>query len=170
MQVVAIQHPQLPEQEVEICFRCHQVWFDLHELELLAGADQIPFDQKIPESLQQEVNQIEVRDGQAIPRHTQFAFNQNDFSITFANKSFKQLGWRAALALIGLPIEHQNRLRHKPWFTWSLISAILLVSLFSFHIYPDLFELWGFRSSDPWRYFGLTALTSFLLHADYGAL
>ncbi|MCC7405041.1 MAG: rhomboid family intramembrane serine protease [Bdellovibrionales bacterium] len=158
------------EVEIDICYPCGQVWFDHHELEIAAKENRTGFDQKIPPALLEELKNIQVVDGTAVPQHTVFRFSSTDFQVKLLHRAFQRLGWRMVLAFFGLPVEQQNRLRGTPWLTYGLTALVTVVSLFCFYAAPDLAVVLGYVPATPLRWAGLPIFTSFLVHADYGHL
>lgn len=155
--------------EVDVCHKCEQVWLDMNELTRLSEAAGIEIDQQLNQEQESLLSEIEVEDGKAVPQHMNFKITKKDFGVR-TWKSVAHLRWRLLLALLGVPIENQNRLKHTPWMTYFILAAITVFSVFTFHFRPENITEFGFKPTDPWRLGGLTYLTAFFLHGDYGHL
>ena len=162
--------PDGKDVEVDICFKCHQIWFDHKETDVVEQVENVTIDTELPKSLEKEVGKIQMKDGEAVPRHTSFKFYWSDVSIRFVNKSFKLHGARALLGLFGVPLENQNRLHGKPWINWALLMAVFVISVGAFFSGMPAYQLLAFKSTDPLFNGGANAITAFFLHADWGHL
>jgi membrane associated rhomboid family serine protease len=73
--------------------------------------------------------------------------------------------WEYVLGFLGLPVEYNSReINRLPLFTWTLATIIVLVAMVTF---PDLEAAvrdWALIPDDFTRHYGLTFISSFLLH------
>lgn len=80
--------------------------------------------------------------------------------------------WKQAAGIFGLPVEiGAMGTRVRPWATWGLCAAILLISLAL--IFGDLQAAvfgWGFIPAESLRLAGLTWITAFFIHGGLGHL
>lgn len=157
--------------EVDICYKCEQVWFDFDEVkQTTSSALSSGIDQQLSKELLQEISKIAVnKEGKVIPQHMSYRFSFSDFKVGSWG-SIPRSGKKIWLALLGFPIEEQNRLNTTPWRTYLLLALFFSVSIFAFHIDKQLIFQFGFLPSDPFRHFGLTPILSTFFHGDYGHL
>jgi len=73
--------------------------------------------------------------------------------------------WKWLPALFGLPVEREYiPLGLRPWATWTLAGAIVVISFLAFAQFQQSILRFGLVPAQFWRYGGLTLLTSFFLH------
>ncbi|MEM7790702.1 MAG: rhomboid family intramembrane serine protease [Verrucomicrobiota bacterium] len=79
--------------------------------------------------------------------------------------------WHWIPGLLGMPVENEQptvkrTVDEKPWFTWTLATGILLISLVAMLDLNSAISAYGLIPAEFDRLGGLTWLTSFFLHAD----
>ncbi|MEO0337354.1 MAG: rhomboid family intramembrane serine protease, partial [Pseudomonadota bacterium] len=158
------------EVELDVCYSCNQVMFDLDEFDKVKEFETFSVDTSLPKQLKTEIEKIRVEDGETVPRHMSFSVHMSDFRVRSILSSYKLHGWKFLLGLIGLPIESQNRIRHTPVLTYGLMAMISWVSIYCLLFQPQMIAKAGFLPADPFRYSGITFFTTFFLHADFGHL
>ena len=156
---------------LDVCTPCRLVWFDPGEADEVAraelrdsarGGQAAPAATAVSPSIRSR--RAEVYDDDVPP-------GPGDDGPNFALGGAEHV-WQYLPALLGMPIElGQNRLRVKPWITWSLGAA--LVMLFALHSaggdsgLARIIRQWGFIPAQWGRHGGMTLITSFLLHAGW---
>jgi len=76
--------------------------------------------------------------------------------------------WEFALAITGVPIEYNDTpLKNRPLVTWLLVALIAGVSVAAMGDLETTVKNWGLIPAEFGRHFGLTFLTSFLLHGGW---
>lgn len=139
--------------KVDVCRRCHFVWFDAHEVDTLVARWPTP---------QPELPQ-EARELLAIEKVKQIAAaaEGGDFDSALPDEWWKQIA-----ACFGMPIEFDAVAQDRPpWATWALCLAIIAASLVAFQNLPEAVARFGLIPAQATRLHGLTFFTSFFLHA-----
>jgi membrane associated rhomboid family serine protease/Zn-finger nucleic acid-binding protein len=139
--------------DVDVCQHCHFVWFDAHEMDMLAPrqfpapAAEVP--QKARELIAVEkVNQI-AEEAQG-----------SDFDSAAPDE-----GWKQIAGFFGLPVEFDTPEEEgKPWATWILAAVIICASGVAFPHLRDVVQRLGLIPAEATRLDGLTLVTSFFLH------
>ena len=140
---------------LDVCTRCQLVWFDPREFE---AAPEIPA--TVPEDA---VLAPEARGALAVEQVKRMAAQARR-----EERGVQPIGswWEVFPALLGLPVEVEvEPVRRAPVATWSVAGAVALLGLFAFGDLEGAVRTLGFIPAEAWRYGGLTALTSFFLHA-----
>lgn len=80
--------------------------------------------------------------------------------------------WEYFLAFFGVPVHgmRDNLRRTFPWVCVITTTIVVIISLNAFRYLDVLVPEWGFIPNDPLRKAGITYLTAFFLHADFGHL
>jgi membrane associated rhomboid family serine protease/Zn-finger nucleic acid-binding protein len=130
--------------KLDVCQRCHFVWFDSREYEQVAGA------------------RIAARKRQQVP-----PAGKSDPPVPQpAEEEEPHEWWRVLAALFGLPLEREiDVVRHLPWATWGMALCMAAVTILAYLAPEGIVQECTFDSKNPWRYGGLTFITSFFLHA-----
>ena len=136
---------------VDVCRRCHFVWFDAGELrQLQASAGPPPL---VPPETPAPPPSRATRSGGVFSRPGET--RPSDDGV---------FGLRLLPAYLGMPVELRGaELQSRPWGTWLLAAVVTLTSALA------LFETrWIDRfaliPAELWRNAGLTMLTTFFLH------
>jgi len=137
---------------LDVCMGCHFVWFDPHEFGALP---KLPV--KPPES---EMLSPEAKKAPALA-HLE-TLKHEPMSVTDPPDHW----WEFAAAVLGIPIEYNDTpLRSQPIVTWLLAAVITVVSLAAMGNLEAAVKNWGLVPAEFGRHFGLTFITSSLLHA-----
>lgn len=142
---------------VDVCTGCHFIWFDTQEFEGLP---------KVPPT---------ISDAQPLPKEAQEALAVLHLDRVSKEQEYKSLSdsspdhWLEVIpAIFGIPIEYNyTPLKHNPIVTWLLAAVIVAVSIIAFTDLESVVGRWGLIPAELDRYFGLTFLTSFFLHAGF---
>lgn len=140
------------QERLDFCKLCQFLWFDAGELAAMPAKLPPPTQQKLPQKAREVIalHQVEKIRQQAEAE---------------AARQGPEHFWQVAVALFGFPVEHNaDSLQRHPYATWTISLLVLLVSIFAFSADRELFHQLAFIPNDPFRYFGLTWLTSFFIH------
>ncbi len=143
-------------EHLDVCAGCHFIWFDAGEFE---GLPKVP---------------PKTSDRQPLPREAQEALAALRLETLRKELDFKNISdsspdhWLEVIpAIFGIPIEYNyTPLKHRPIATWFLAAVIAAVSITAFMDLESVVAWWGLIPAEFDRYFGLTLLTSFFLHAS----
>jgi membrane associated rhomboid family serine protease/Zn-finger nucleic acid-binding protein len=141
---------------VDVCQRCHFVWFDAHEVDTLVPRqpDPTPVAAELPQKAREMLAMAEVE------RLSKQAEGP-DFDSAGPDESWKQIA-----AFLGMPVEFdESEEQRKPWATWLLSAVIICASLLAFLNLRELVQRFGLIPAQATRLDGLTFVTSFFLHA-----
>ncbi len=144
-------------EHLDVCAGCHFIWFDPGEFE---GLPKVP---------------PKTSDRQPLPREAQEALAALRLETLGKEQDFKNISdsspdhWLEVIpAIFGIPIEYNyTPLKHRPIATWSLAAAIAVVSIAAFMDLESVVARWGLIPAEFSRYFGLTLVSSFFLHAGF---
>lgn len=140
-------HSNTPPLELDACKTCSVVWFDPQEFEM------------VPEGVPESIHEIQMRGIESLARYRLDRLREQQQTNEPPDES-----WKWIPAIFGFPVETETTaLRRLPLYTWMLSLLIVLVSVWGFGDEARLDAL-GFIPAEPWRYGGLTFLSSFLLH------
>ncbi|HEX5490579.1 MAG TPA: rhomboid family intramembrane serine protease [Candidatus Udaeobacter sp.] len=141
---------------VDVCQRCHFVWFDAHEVDTLVPRqpEPTPVAAELPQKAREMLAMAEVE------RLSKQAEGP-DFDSAGPDESWKQIA-----AFLGMPVEFdESEEQRKPWATWLLSAVIICASLLAFLNLRELVQRFGLIPAQATRLDGLTFVTSFFLHA-----
>ena len=139
-------------ERLDFCELCQFLWFDAGELAAIPGYTSPPQRKQLPQKAREALALIEVEK------------IRQDAEADAAREGPEHV-WQLAVAFFGLPVEHNaESLQRKPLATWIVSLLVLLVSLIVFSIGRDLFLQLAFIPNEPFRYLGLTWITSFFVH------
>lgn len=138
------------EKYLDVCLRCHFVWFDPQEYEAIPKAKQGADEEK---DLSPQGKKCV-----ALAR-IKLLEEQKDF------QSYPDSWWELVLAFLGMPVECDYKgVHNKPIFTWGLSAVISVISIVALFNLEEAIGNMGLIPADFSRYFGLTFITSFFLH------
>ena len=142
-------------EHLDVCAGCQFIWFDAGELEGLPRiTPKVPAAQPVPREAQTALAALRVESLR----------KEQDFKTIFDSGPDHWL--EVIPAIFGIPIEYNyTPLKHRPIATWSLAAAILMVSVAAFADLESAVARWGLIPAEFTRYFGLTLISSFFLHA-----
>jgi membrane associated rhomboid family serine protease len=144
---------------VDVCGRCHLVWFDPSEHEQVPRRTMvIPRSAQVaPSGSRQAPARVEMEEGK--PRRDQPAPMQEGVR-----------GWQYLPALLGLPVElSAPAILRAPLVTWGLsaVMTAILALMVQSGTEEAAITAWGFVPNHWWRHGGLTLVTGFFLHAGW---
>lgn len=155
---------------LDVCRRCYILWFDPRELERVPAVAQVA--ESAPHiSLDAPGTVPGVLPSSSLPPLAAEALAVQRASAAaerVAGSGWGTAGpdtwWQWIPGLLGLPVEVGSRVARTAWATWLLAALIACVSVAGFADLPRAVELFGLVPARADRYFGLTLLSSFLLH------
>lgn len=139
---------------LDVCPPCYFVWFDTGEYE------------RLPKTRLEkpEPGNLSAQEKEAIAIATIEALNER-MKTDKLGLSAPEHWWELIPALFGMPIEYDNKeLQHRPVITWLLSAVIVFVSLIAFFDLETAIRNWGLVPANFLRHYGLTFVSSFLLH------
>jgi membrane associated rhomboid family serine protease len=140
---------------VDICTRCHFLWFDPSEFEALPAQPTPP---PAPEMSD------EAREIMATTAAQQIA---EQYRHSGDGAAAPGEMWKYLPALFGMPVEYETSiLARLPWMTWLVAALATGVSVAGFANLDGVVKQYALVPSDAWRHGGATLLTSFLLHGS----
>jgi len=143
---------------VDVCRVCRFVWFDPTEYDQIAP-EVLPAAERATPDRATEI--LATAQAEAIAKRS-----ERDFGAEAPRELWKYLP-----ALLGLPVEYEQSVFHSvPWLTWAIIAFICAFSIRAFASIEAAVIQFGLIPAQYARYFGLTFLTSFLLHGSFGHL
>lgn len=141
-------------EQIDVCTGCHFVWFDRGEFEALPKTG-------VRKPRRKKLSPEEI-DALALKRLAEVKEKQ------YADETGPDHWWEIIPALFGIPIEYNRTpLKHRPIATWLLAVVIAAVSFMAFRNLGPVITEWGLVPAELGRHFGLTFITSFLLHGGY---
>ena len=137
---------------LDVCKPCASIWFDAAEFETVPRTRPAsPAIGLSPEARQQAA----ILEAKAIGER--YDREQSTFTPDKA--------WHWLPGLLGLPIEQDApQLSKRPWVTWGIVAATVLLMIGVFRNLENVVNAWGFIPAEWGRRGGLTMLTSFFLH------
>lgn len=139
---------------VDVCLGCHFVWFDPQEFEKVSGADQRLF-------AQQELSPV----SKAALARAELKLLQEQRKAEYASTDPPDSWWKITLTVFGLPVECDNQgVSERPILTWSLSALMVLLYVIAASDQHSIVKKWGLVPGDLFRHYGLTFISSFLLH------
>jgi membrane associated rhomboid family serine protease/Zn-finger nucleic acid-binding protein len=148
-------NPDGPGPRLDVCRRCSLVWFDSREYEDLPAVPKTE-EEQMPAKAREILAMAEIERIAAQP-------HGDDFGREVPDEP-----WKLIPAFFGFPVEQDaNPLQRLPWATWLLSALVCAVSFWSFTNEKWFVQQFGLHPSEPWRYGGITFLTSFLLHGGW---
>src|SRR2546422_1049853 len=144
---------------VDVCRVCHFVWLDPTEYEQIPAIPAAPPAEPVRPERATEI--LATAQAEAIAQRAERSFGA---------EAPREL-WKYLPALLGMPVECEQSVFHSvPWLTWALIAFICAFSIRAFSNIEAAVTQFGLVPTQYARYFGLTFLTSFLLHGNLGHL
>jgi membrane associated rhomboid family serine protease/Zn-finger nucleic acid-binding protein len=142
------------EFNVDVCQRCHFIWFDAHEVDTLVPRQPQTAVPELPQKVREMLAMAEV---ERLAKEAE----GSDFDSAPPNE-----GWKQIAAFLGVPVEFDT-VPHarRPWATWLLGTLIIAVSVFAFTRLHQMVMQFGLIPAEATRLHGLTFATSFFLHA-----
>ncbi|MDW8321535.1 MAG: rhomboid family intramembrane serine protease [Armatimonadota bacterium] len=141
---------------IEVCELCQFVWADAGELEQMPAAPP-PVKPQEPELPPEAREALAMAKVESLSRRAKSAVYRDDLPESPLD---------AAMALLGLPVEHENPLQNRPWITWLTAFTVAVISLMSFWHTERAMSTLALVPSEWWRYGGINLLTNFFVHGS----
>jgi membrane associated rhomboid family serine protease/Zn-finger nucleic acid-binding protein len=153
--MIGVALPERAEIKVDVCQRCHFIWFDAQEVETLVPRQPEPVAAaELPQKVREMLAMAEV---ERLSKQAE----GSDFDSAAPDELWKQIA-----ACFGLPVEFDEpEEQRKPWTTWLLSAAIICASVVAFRHLREVVQRFGLIPAEATRLDGLTFVTSFFLHA-----
>ena len=139
--------------DIDICTSCQFVWFDHQELNYVntkTDEDELP----------QKFKEIVAR------RKVEMEENKSENTFYVADEKYFSFS-DYLLSLLNLPIEeNQSILKTKPIITWFLCALITIIFFLSLIDKNQIVNTFGFIPNQAFRFYGITIITSALLHSN----
>jgi membrane associated rhomboid family serine protease len=142
---------------LDLCLRCQFLWFDPAEFEVVPVLPPPPQPAPLPQEAKEILARYKVQ---------QMAeeLNERQAQPDIPPDEY----WKIVPAVFGYPVEeNEPGLRHLPLLSWSLAGLCVLATLLSIGDLHQIVQRFGFISAQPFRYGGLTVISSLLLHAGW---
>lgn len=144
---------------LDVCLGCHFIWFDPNEFESVPKADQRSL---APERSAPVSETTLARAELKLLQEERKA--EAEFTFTGAPDNW----WEVIPAVFGLPVEYDKQgLSDRPIVTWSLAALMVLLYVITASDLHPVVENWGLVPGDLYRHYGLTFISSFLLHGGF---
>jgi len=144
---------------VDVCKRCHFVWFDTGETDTLVP--QIPKpDKNAPPPMPQKAREL-----LALAKVEQLSRDAegSDFDSEPPTE-----WWQIIAGYLGMPVEFDTApIERRPWITWGLAIVLAAVFALTYSNLKDVVYRFGMIPAEASRLNGLTFLTSFFLHGGF---
>lgn len=146
---------------LDVCTRCHLVFFDVSEFEQMALAP-------VELAPRRPARVVSRRPAEARPPSVDPLLQAKLDRIARETRG-RMVGsvppWKMFVALFA-PVEVEApALRRLPLATWTVAALLVAVAVLTFGDLGAWIGAWGYLPAAPLRHGGLTAVTSFLLHA-----
>ncbi|MBT3756233.1 MAG: rhomboid family intramembrane serine protease [Candidatus Cloacimonetes bacterium] len=145
---------------VEICIHCYHFWFDFTEFEKLPRVEPVNYMKEIDPEVQRAFDDVD-RKIREIERGNELDSNKKGF--------FRRPDtvWEYIAGLFGLPVEEEGSFfEFYPYITWTFTLMCFVTFFMVFgELREYVFQL-GFIPSQWSRYFGLTMITSMIMHGS----
>jgi membrane associated rhomboid family serine protease len=137
----------------DVCLRCQFLWFDAGELHTFPHFTAPPPKKELAQEAREALALWEVK-----------RIRETAQREAAASGEFPDEPWKVMAGFFGMPVEHDaDLLRRRPVVTWTVALLILAVSCIVFALGREALVALAFIPADPWRYAGVTWLTSFFV-------
>jgi membrane associated rhomboid family serine protease len=138
----------------DVCQRCHFIWFDPQEFESLPQKQHTKPPKKELSSEAKKIIALAKIDSL-----------KQEQEVKKMGVSSPDHWWELILGIFGMPVEYNSAyIRKVPFATYSIAAAIILATGTSFFNLESITMNWGLVPDQFTRHFGLTFISSFLLH------
>ena len=160
--------PSLPgyaSPTLDVCRRCHLFWFDPTEFEQVPAVPQVGQPATSISLSGQTSSGLPPAAAEllALQRASAEAERLKGSGSATAGPD---AWWQWIPGLLGLPVELGSRVSRVAWATWVLAAVITAVSFVAFPDLPGAVTHFGLIPAHADRHFGLTLVSSFLLHGS----
>lgn len=147
--------PKTEPVRIDVCERCQFLWFDGRGLqELPKYSPPAPVKERLPQKAREALAAWEVE-----------RIREQAERESAADGELPDEAWKVVAGFLGMPVEHeQDELQRRPIATWVVSGLILLVSCMVFALGREALVALAFIPAEPWRWAGLTWITSFFVH------
>jgi membrane associated rhomboid family serine protease len=166
-----VEVPSLPDYvspTLDVCRRCHLLWFDPREFEQVPAVPRVA---GLPAARVAATAPAQAASPSPAAPLSPAAVEIVAVERARAEAARLEAGqvgpdvwWQWIPGLLGLPVEVGSRVERVPWATWLLAVVIALVSIAAFTDLRRAVGVFGLIPAQADRYLGLTLLTSFFLH------
>lgn len=141
-------------EEIDVCKSCRFVWFDPQEFQKLPKiVPELPIESKIPPDARKALALAQIES------------IKNNYEFQEMYSSTPDYWWEYALGLLGVPVEYNNaKTNNTPIVTWALAAIMVIVAIMTFSNLEAVTQNWALIPGDFARHYGLTFISSFLLH------
>ncbi|HEX7861171.1 MAG TPA: rhomboid family intramembrane serine protease [Verrucomicrobiae bacterium] len=141
---------------IDVCQRCQFLWFDSGELARVPKYTPPPkLEDRLPQKAREALALIEVE-------------KIREEAEAEAAREGPEHVWQLVVGVLGFPVEHNAEpFRRHPVATWVICALIFVVSTMVFTAGRDLLLQFAFIPNEPFRYLGMTWLTSFFVHGGW---
>lgn len=147
--------------EVEICIHCYHFWFDIAEFDKLPRVEPVNDKKEIDPEVQRALDNVDCK-LREIARESNLKSNRKGFFRK------PESVWEYIAGIFGFPIEEEGSLfEFYPYITWTFtIMCLVTFFMVSGELRDYVMQL-GFIPAQWTRYFGLTILTSAIMHGSW---
>ena len=139
---------------LDVCLVCHFIWFDPNEFESVPEADQ----KSLAPQEYSPVSKMTLA-------KAELALLQEERKAELMSMRSPDNWWEIIPAVFGLPVEYnKQKLSDRPIITWSLSALMVFLYVVTASGLQAIVENWGLVPGDLYRHYGLTIVSSFLLH------
>ena len=156
--------PDYASPVLDVCRRCHLLWFDPREFEQVPAISQVPQPAAPRPTLTEGTSPTPLPSAAVELLAVQRAQTDAARFDRAHGHAGPEMWWQWIPGLMGLPIEVGSRVAVAPWATRLLAAVIAVVSIVALADLRRAVELFGLIPAQVDRYFGLTLVTSFFLH------
>ena len=149
-------------QVLDVCRRCHVVWFDPGEyLTMPKSAPEAPPQRpRIDPRVAEAMGTFQLQHDKRMKAHRE--------TMDPEPLAGPDAAWKWIAGILGMPVHMKDAaVDRRPVATWALLASIAAVSIPAFSNLKDIVASFGFLPAEPMRWAGLTFFTSFLLHGDW---
>ncbi len=141
------------DEYLDVCPQCHFIWFDHLEFERLPPNSAAPPKKELSPEHRKIIALAKVEQMQRGREWERLAEGSPDH------------WWEYILGLLRLPVEYNNApVRNVPLITYGIAAAMVLATMLSLVDPGAVIRDWGLVPNQPLRNYGLTFVSSFLLH------
>jgi len=141
-------------ESLDVCTRCHFIWFDPSEYEDLPKIERAPdWRDTLPQEAREQIARMEME-------RIRERASESDWG-----RELPDAWWKLLPGALGMPVEYDSGLLARtPWVTWLMTLLVTVVSVAAFFNLEPAVRAFGVIPAQWDRYGGLTLLTSFFLH------
>ncbi len=139
--------------DLDVCRTCRVIWFDPNEFEKVPEPDKGPPARKGPPPVSKTMAEAERK------------LLQEERKEAVLSRHSPDNWWEIIPAVFGLPVEYDYQgISGKPVITWGLSALMVLIYIAASPDLSSAVRNWGLVPAELYRHYGLTMVTSSLLH------